>query len=64
VVKSEYKLKKEVGYRFIPGDLQASSKNLAILVSISFFGALLAAFCGIGPGLLFCPILVMIGIEA
>jgi len=33
-----------------------------MMIGISFFGALAAAFCGIGPGAIFCPILVIIGI--
>ena len=58
-------MKAHCGYSFVPGDLVLSSnKNLAIMIAISFFGALLAAFCGIGPALIFCPVLVMIGIEA
>ena len=63
-VKYEYKEKKREGYEFIPGDFEPTPKNLCVLFAISFFGSFLASFCGIGPALLFCPILVMIGIEA
>lgn len=31
--------------------------------TVSFFGAAAAAFCGIGPGFIFSPILLLIGIE-
>ena len=33
-------------------------------MGISFVGAVSAAFSGIGPGSIFCPYLVLIGIEA
>ena len=33
------------------------------MVTISFFGAFAAAFCGIGPGAIFVPVLVIIGIH-
>ena len=64
VVKNEYKQKVESGYNFVKGDLEATPKNLFVLVLISFFGSMASALCGIGPGNIFCPILVMIGIEA
>jgi len=33
------------------------------MIIISFFGAFAAAFCGIGPGAIFVPVLVIIGIQ-
>jgi len=62
VVKREYHEKIDVGYEFIPGDLEATPKNLVVMIGMSFLGAFCAAFCGIGPGNIFCPALVMIGI--
>ena len=64
MVKNGYKDKVKYGYNFTPGDIEATPKNLVILVTISFFGAMAAAFSGVGPGFIFCPILVLIGIEA
>lgn len=64
VVKKEYSEKVECGYEFAKGDLQATPKNLVVLVIASFFGAMACAFCGIGPAQIFCPFLVMIGTEA
>lgn len=63
VVNAEYKEKVESGYTFVIGDFESTPNNLAMMISISFFGALAAAFCGIGPGAIFCPILVIIGIQ-
>ena len=63
VLKREYQEKVDCGYNFVQGDLEATPKNLATLVLISFFGAMASAFCGIGPGNIFCPILIMIGIN-
>ena len=34
-----------------------------MLVSLSFFAAFCAAFCGIGPGTIFCPVLVILDLE-
>jgi len=62
VVNSEYKAKVENGYTFVDGDFESTPKSLTMMIAISFFGALAAAFCGIGPGAIFCPILVIIGI--
>jgi uncharacterized membrane protein YfcA len=64
IVKKEYAEKVEAGYKFIPGDLEATPKNLVLINLISFGGAAAAAFCGIGPGFIFGPILLLIGIEA
>ena len=64
VLKTEYAQKVECNYEFSPGDLEATTKNVGTLSLISFFGAFGAAFCGIGPGSIFCPVLVMLGTEA
>mmetsp|Transcript_5667 Transcript_5667/g.8973 ORF Transcript_5667/g.8973 Transcript_5667/m.8973 type:complete len:175 (-) Transcript_5667:7-531(-) len=63
-VKKEYHEKVECGYEFSPGDLEATPRKLVIMLLVSFFGAFCSAFCGIGPGNIFCPVLVMIGIQA
>lgn len=62
VVNAEYKEKVENGYQFVEGDFESTPKGLALMIGISFFGSFAAAFCGIGPGAIFCPILVIIGI--
>lgn len=64
MVKNEYAAKVDCGYEFSPGDLEATPRNISILLGISWFGAAAAAFCGVGPGFIFGPILVLIGIEA
>jgi uncharacterized membrane protein YfcA len=63
VVIREYNLKKEVGYEFTPGDLHANYRDIAKVVSIAWVGGFIAAFCGVGPGMIFSPVLVIIGIE-
>ena len=63
VLKREFKEKQEFGYQFSPGDLEATTKNVITLSLVSFSGAFAAAFCGIGPGSIFCPVLVMLGVE-
>ena len=52
------------GYQFIEGDLEANPKNLTNMIMISFFGAIFAAFSGLGPGMIFSPALIIIGIES
>jgi len=64
VVKKEFKAKQECGYQFTPGDLEATPKNLIFLCIISLVGSMAAGFSGIGPGFIFCPVLLMIGVEA
>jgi hypothetical protein len=63
VVKTEHALKVKVRYEFTPGDLQATNPKIARMVIVSFFGSAAAAFCGVGPGFIFAPLLVVIGIE-
>lgn len=64
VIKNEYKQKTEAGYKFIEGDLKATPKNLSFMIAVSFFGSIFASFSGLGPGMVFCPALIMIGIES
>ena len=64
IVKKEFKAKEAAGYVFVGGDLRATTENLVKLNVISFFGAFAAAFCGVGPGFIFGPILLIVGIEA
>jgi hypothetical protein len=63
IVKKEFKAKEDAGYVFVEGDLRATTQNLVKLNVISFLGAFAAAFCGVGPGFIFGPILLIIGIE-
>ena len=46
------------------GDFQATNKNLVTMVIVSFFGSVFAAVSGLGPGMVFCPALIMAGIES
>jgi len=64
LIKREYAEKVECGYEFVPGDLEATPRQLFLLTVFSFLGALIAAFCGVGPGMIFVPVLILIGIEA
>ena len=63
VVNKEYNEKVECGYTFVDGDFKATPKSLVMMLSIAYFGAFAAAFCGIGPGAIFCPVLVIIGVQ-
>lgn len=64
VIKKDFQEKIKCGYNFIEGDLQATPKNLFFMISVSFFGSIYASFSGLGPGMVFCPALIMIGIES
>lgn len=63
IVLSETEHKKLHNYQSVPGDLVMNKDNVIKLFLISFFGGMAAAFCGIGPGFLFGPVLIMVGIE-
>jgi hypothetical protein len=60
----DYNEKVECGYEFVTGDLKLTTLNVAMFMFIGWFGAFISAFCGIGGGMIFCPVLVIIGIEA
>ena len=64
MIKKDFKDKTEAGYNFIDGDLQATPKNLINMIIISFVGAVFAAFSGLGPGMIFSPALIIMGIES
>lgn len=64
VIKTEYRQKTEVGYTFVEGEMKATTKDLTLMVSVSFFGSIFASFSGLGPGMVFIPALIMIGIES
>lgn len=63
IVSNEATEKEEVGYEFTEGDLRLSPSKLAIIVAISWFGSLMAAFAGIGAGSIFVPALTIIEME-
>ena len=63
IIRSEHKLKIQEKYVFTEGDLDPTLKNMVIILLISFFAAFATSFCGIGPGSVICPILVIIGIN-
>ena len=64
LLKKDFKERQEAGYQFIEGDLEATPKNLMNMILISFTGAIFAAFSGLGPGMIFSPALIIIGIES
>lgn len=64
IVSRERRLKEQLGYQFVPGDLELTPYNMIVIIAISFVGSVLAAFTAIGPGSIFVPVLTMIGVEA
>ena len=64
VNQKEYKAKVACGYTFVPGDFEATPKNLLSLSLISFVAAFAASFSGAGAGAVFSPILLLIGMQA
>lgn len=64
VLKREYKEKVEAGYNFIEGDLQATTYNIVVMVTVGMISGIYASFSGIGAGMIFIPALIMIGIES
>ena len=64
VVKNEFKAKQDCGYEFTAGDVEFTPKNLLFLSVVSFVGSMAAGFSGIGPGYIFFPVLIFIGVEA
>ena len=43
--------------------MEATPKNVSMLTVVSFVGAFAAAFSGAGPGTVFVPYLVVIGVN-
>jgi uncharacterized membrane protein YfcA len=43
--------------------LKLTSKNVAMFMTIGWVGAFISAFCGIGGGSIFCPVLIIIGMQ-
>ena len=64
LLKKDFKERQDAGYQFLDGDLVATPKNLTNMIIISFTGAIFAAFSGLGPGMIFSPALIIIGIES
>ena len=64
IIKQEYKEKIECGYKFVSGDLKFNIYDISMLIGIAWIGAFISAFCGIGGGMIFCPILIILGIES
>jgi len=64
VCNVDYKNKIECNYNFVDGDLILTPKIVGMFMFIGWFGAFISAFCGIGGGSIFCPVLIIIGMEA
>ena len=47
----------------MPGDLKLDLKNVSTFILIAWLGAFISGFCGIGGGFIFCPILIIIGVQ-
>lgn len=63
MLKKDYNEKIEAGYVFIDGDCKLDPKSVGMYMFIGWFGAFISAFCGIGGGSIFCPVLIIIGIQ-
>ena len=63
MLKKDYNEKIEAGYVFIDGDCKLDLKSVVMYMSIGWIGAFISAFCGIGGGSIFCPVLIIIGIQ-
>jgi uncharacterized membrane protein YfcA len=46
----------------VDGDLKLTPKSVGMFMFIGWFGAFISAFCGIGGGSIFCPVLIIVGI--
>ena len=64
IIKKDQNLKKSFGYQCSEGDIQINNRNLLIMFLIGFVGSLFAGFAGIGPAMIYCPALIMLGLEA
>jgi hypothetical protein len=60
----DYNRKLECNYEFVAGDLILTPKIVTMFMLIAWVGAFISAFCGIGGGSIFCPVLIIIGMEA
>lgn len=60
----DYKKKLDCGYQFVEGDLKLDLYNVSQFICIGWFGAFISAFCGVGGGFVFVPVLTIIGLEA
>ena len=56
----EYEKKVKAGYNFTKGDARFTKRQTMLLATIAFCVATLAAACGIGPGLIFNPVLIQL----
>lgn len=55
---AEYEEKLLVGYHFTKGDQKFSKSKTVVLASIAFTISFLCVACGVGPGLIFIPVMI------
>jgi uncharacterized membrane protein YfcA len=53
-----------VGYNFTKGDFEVTTKNLLVIIFVSFFGSFMASFSGVSPAIIFGPTLIYLDVEA
>ena len=61
---ADYEKKVQADYTFTLGEVKFTKTKTVILGAIAFCVALLAAACGIGPGLIFNPVLIQLDSHA
>lgn len=64
ISSKEHAEKVRVGYNFVRGDVNFEFKTSIKLVLAAFFGAFAAALSGIGPGLVFIPVVLAMDVNA
>jgi hypothetical protein len=63
IVSNELKWREEVGYDLVEGELELTGKGLCTVCTVAWLGAFAAAFSGTGPGAIFCPAIILIGVN-
>lgn len=60
---AKWRLKAEVGYQYIKGDIQWTERNTIIFPCICFFAGFFAGMFGIGGGIVKGPLMLQMGIH-
>ena len=63
MVKLDHNRKVTYGYLFTKGDIVATPYNMFKMIIMGFLGAFSVAFCGSGPGAIFTPLFIMLGVN-
>lgn len=57
-VNQEFKIKKELGYTFVKGDVEMTTGNIIKLAFVGIMGGFISSGFGVGAALIFNPTLV------